>query len=257
MRKILLCLILLLMLLFGGLTVKKLLEYRKSERSFQQLAEAAVSETVSEMNGEKDQKNSAEDTEQSKIEYDEKAPIQADFEKLKSENPECIGWLYCEDTPIHYPVMKAKDNETYLNDNFYGVRDFAGCLFLDCYGSSSFLDERNIVFGHNMSNNSMFGSLDGYSWGGQDYYEKHKVFYLLTPGQNFRLDVLAGTYLSEESHIFSYDDIPGWLDEMKTDSTFSAWKQQSDTDRYVLLATCSGRGHELRYVVVCGMKEIG
>lgn len=247
----------LLMLLFGGMTVRKLLEYRQSSQSFEQLAAVVVSETESASAREPERNPEQDNAEPTEAAYSEFAPISVDFEALLQKNPDCIGWLYSEDTPINYPVMLAKDNEKYLYDNFYGIRDFAGCLFLDCEGSSSFDLEKNFIFGHNMQNDSMFGSLDGYSWGGQNYYEKHRAMYLLTPLHNYRLDVLAGAYLSEDAELFDYGTTPGWLEEMVSNSTFRAWKDRSDTNCYTLLSTCSGRGHELRYVIVCGMKRIG
>ena len=36
------------------------------------------------------------------------APIQVDFDALRAENADVVGWIYCEGTPIDYPVVDRK-----------------------------------------------------------------------------------------------------------------------------------------------------
>lgn len=37
------------------------------------------------------------------------APIEVDFETLWRENEDIVAWSYCEDTPIHYPVVQSSE----------------------------------------------------------------------------------------------------------------------------------------------------
>ena len=34
-------------------------------------------------------------------------PISVDFEKLKKVNKDIVAWIYCEDTPINYPIVNC------------------------------------------------------------------------------------------------------------------------------------------------------
>ena len=43
------------------------------------------------------------------------APIAVDFASLLELNSEVVGWLYCEDTVINYPIVRAADNNKDLH----------------------------------------------------------------------------------------------------------------------------------------------
>lgn len=116
-------------------------------------------------------------------------PLQVDWELLRQTNPDIIGWLYCPDTVINYPVVQTVDNDKYLTRDFNGNISSAGTIFADFNSVVGIRQSHLILYGHNVKDDSMFGSLKSY--GDYEYYEDHPVFYFLTPGESYRIELMA------------------------------------------------------------------
>lgn len=86
-----------------------------------------------------------------------KNPI--DFDGLLSMNKDIIGWLKVEALDISYPMTQGEDNDYYLHNTFQDTPNIAGCIFLDYENKKDFSDRNSIIYGHNMRNGSMFGTL--------------------------------------------------------------------------------------------------
>lgn len=128
-------------------------------------------------------------------------PITVDHAAVNAENADYIGWIYCEDTPIDYPIVQGEDNEYYLTHTFYGNPNDNGALFMDYRGKGDFSDSINVVYGHNLETESMLGSLSGYRK--QEYYDAHPQMYLFTPEGNYTLDVVCAfdTYVTSPAFV--------------------------------------------------------
>lgn len=83
----------------------------------------------------------------------------SDIEKLYDINPDFAGILSIPSLGLTYPVVQGTDNEKYLHYTFEGRKNPAGCLFMDHKNNRSFTDDNTVVYGHNMKDGSMFGSL--------------------------------------------------------------------------------------------------
>lgn len=83
-----------------------------------------------------------------------------DYQKLLSINNETVGWLKVNNTRVDYPVVKANNNDYYLNHNFYKQSNFNGWVYMDYRNNTNNLDQNTIIYGHNLKNGMMFGSLN-------------------------------------------------------------------------------------------------
>lgn len=200
-----------------------------------------------------------DDTQQDAQENMETAPISVDFESLWKENEDIVAWIYCPDTPVNYPVVQADDNEYYLDRLINGERNPSGTIFLDCRNSSDFSDINSVIYGHNMKNNSMFGTLTDYN--DQEYYDKHPVMYLLTPDTDYKVELYVGHVTPENAECYAFpttDEIKARvLINGKNKTTFLSQASLKTGDRLLTLSTCTYEYDEARYILIGLLRELG
>ena len=94
-----------------------------------------------------------------------------------------------EETQIDYPVLYSGDNTEYLRKDLYGNEHTAGSIFLEGLNQPDFSDYYSIIYGHNMRDGSMFGSLDKYKE--QSFWSDNQYFTLYTENMVYRYQVFA------------------------------------------------------------------
>jgi sortase B len=185
--------------------------------------------------------------------------LDVDFDYLKTQNEDIKAWLYCPDTPINYPVAQSDDNEFYLHRLTDKTYNSAGTLFIDYRNTPDFSDLVTIIYGHNMKNNTMFGSLDLYK--DSSYYEQHPLIYLATPYNEYTVELISGyvtdadsdTYIIPTTISERNDYINDTIKRSYFDSSITA-KDIDANDKIVILSTCSYEYENARFVVVGMLK---
>jgi len=104
--------------------------------------------------------------------------LDLDLSALQAVNSDVIGWISIPDTPISYPLLQGTDNNYYLNHAWDRVYNPGGSIFLEYKNRPDLNNFNTIIFGHRMSDSSMFNSLRHYS--GQEYLESHPRVYIAT-----------------------------------------------------------------------------
>ena len=94
-----------------------------------------------------------------KNEDENKKEYKIDFNKLKDQNNETIAWLKINNTNVEYPVVKGTNNSFYLNHSFDKSKNSAGWIFADYKNKFDNTDKNIVIYGHNMRDGSMFGSM--------------------------------------------------------------------------------------------------
>ena len=217
-------------------------EYKKGTDEYNQIEEMAVTE------------RDADSAEVAGPNAQLKPPIEVDFDKLKSVNEDVVGWIYVDALPdISYPIVKGKDNQTYLHQTYEKNYNFAGTIFVDYENSGDFSDCNTLVYGHNMKNGSMFGHLKKFREDDR-LYKQDKYFWILTPERNYRYEIITAYTTGVNSDTYTLFKGPGeefeeYLETIKGYSEI----QTDDTDltikdRIVTLSTCTGN-ESTRFVV--------
>ena len=180
------------------------------------------------------------------------APIRVDFDALLRENSDVVGWIYCENTPINYPVVRSGDNDQYLRRDLYGKYLISGTLFVDYRCLTVGTGQNFIVYGHNMNNGTMFGTLVNYKE--QDYYTAHPVLWYLTPDGDYKIELFAGMVTASDSEVYTpefgkKENYAAFLQNVRAESTFTSDVSVTEEDSIVTLSTCSYEFGNARYVV--------
>ena len=197
--------------------------------------------------------SSGETTDQEKAaEWAELLKEAAGYAALKNDitkNPDCEGWIRIPDTRIDYPVVdRESDPEYYLHRAFDGSKSFGGTPFL---GEASGVDTKClIIYGHNMKNLSMFGSLKKYKT--EDFYKDHQFFTIYTSECAYRYQIFAYYDVPETDEVYTVGFAPDetfqkFIDKMKQKSYDDTGVNVTKDDHIMTLSTCSTTGK--RFVV--------
>ena len=85
--------------------------------------------------------------------------LEIDYEGYAAINENFAAILYFPLFDLRYPVALSQNNADYLTRNFDGSWNSSGCIFMDYQNQKNFRDRNTWLYGHNMADGSMFGSL--------------------------------------------------------------------------------------------------
>lgn len=169
--------------------------------------------------------------------------IRVDFESLRERNQDVVGWIFFENEDISYPILYSEDSSKYLYRTLDGKSASAGSIFLDGGNTPDFEDSRNVIYGHNMKNLSMFGNLKYYIQE-KDYYEDHQYFQILTEGTVHRYRIFSCFDVPEtETEICRVDfetekDFSDFIGVLRKRSVRNTEIEVDCDDKVVTLLTC-------------------
>ena len=166
-----------------------------------------------------------------------------------------IGWICIPETEINYPVMYSGDNEFYLHRAVDGGYLRVGSIFLDFHCNADFTGKINILYGHNMSDGSMFADVTKFI--DSNYFDSHDYGWLTTENAVYKIEFFSMS--QPENYDDFYDvnsDVNLWLDSLRERSFI--WRNIgiSKEDRFISLSTCTGSEGSSRTVLTGRIMEV-
>lgn len=179
------------------------------------------------------------------------------------QNADTVGWIYIPDTKVDYPVVQSDDNAYYLDTGFDLEPNRAGAIFMDyrnVFGSDISAQSDNIViYGHNMANNTMFGSLRKYR---QDYsyYKTHQYIELSSNYDDFTY-VIFGLVITSGSASadWRYWDMEEFASKQEFNDYVKTVRQKNLVDidmdvqygdQLLTLSTCYSDADDSRFLII-------
>lgn len=182
--------------------------------------------------------------------------LDIDIEALKEMNGDFRGWMYFPALDISYPVVQGEDNDYYLKHSFEGEKVNAGCIFMDYGASADWSDRNTFIFGHNMRDGSMFGTLKKLMED-TSICEENPYFYIYTEDYVYTYEIFSYYETKSTSDRYmtftsdaSYDAYVEWAVE---NSKYVSIVDLSERKNIVSLSTCYGSAGTNRRILVHGV----
>lgn len=182
-----------------------------------------------------------------KKEINNKYTFKNTLSDLLKINKDTVGFLKVNNTNINYPVVQYNDNSYYLNHDFYKKKKVMGWVFLDYRNSHDSFDSNNIIYGHNMPNKTMFGSLSKVmtsSW------RKNKnnliiTYDTLTNNHKFKIFAIYKVdYTTDylKTKFASKEEFDKFVNMIRGRSNFKSNEKVEYGDKILTLSTCADKG---------------
>lgn len=226
----------------AGKLIQIYLEYQKGEDTYEELMDYV----------EEPQEDEKEPDTEPEPEIQASLYLQVDFEGLKAENPDVVAWIQIPGLDISYPVVQGTDNSYYLYHMFNGESNINGSIFVDYHNQADFSDQNTIVYGHNMKNGSMFGTLSRYQ--DKDLYQQYPYFYIYIPGYVLEYQIIScySGKIGSVGYTYGFpetEDFQSFLDKILSYAGYSTGTGVTTEDKVVTLSTCVNTSRNYRYLI--------
>ena len=171
-----------------------------------------------------------------------------DFDEIRKPNEHIYAWMEIQDTDIRYPVVQHPTDDTYyLNHTVEGKNRLPGSIYTEKWNSQDFSDFLTVVYGHNMKNGTMFGSLRKFRT--KSYMQEHRTISFYTPEGEYHYKIFAAVTYSNAYLPSAFDysteaGRQGFIDSIVNVRDLSSYVDQdisvTPEDRLVVLSTCVG-----------------
>ena len=189
-----------------------------------------------------------------------------DFTALKEQNKDVCGWIKFEsdDIAVDYPVLRTGDEKA---EDYYLRRDIeekystGGVIYIQKVNKPDFTDPCTLIYGHNMRNLTMFGTLKYLR--DKEIFDRNEFFYVYTPGHILKY-AIKSAFVYDDRHVY-------YAFDFDTASGFAAFAEEANNpkalvknvrdsvvikpdSKLAVLSTCTNIDDE-RYLVVAVQVE--
>ena len=181
-----------------------------------------------------------------------------DFTTLKGKNDDIVGFLKVNGTNIENIVVKGNDNSYYLKHNFNKEYNTAGWIFADYHNKIDGTDRNIIIYGHNMRNNTMFGTLHNVLNDKWKDVEENRYITFITKQESYIYEVFSVYQIEAEDYYITTDfknneEFLKFANTLKLRSKYNFDVDIKENDSILTLSTCANNN---KYRIVLHAKKI-
>ncbi|MBF0779386.1 class B sortase, partial [Streptococcus cuniculi] len=157
-----------------------------------------------------------------------------------------------------------RDDSYYLSHDVDGAETYYGAIFTELVNTKTFEDPITIIYGHAMTDGTMFGSLQDFS--DPSFFHEHKTISVETVDTQYEYEIMAA-HLYTDDHLFSTFELGNQagvhhylatLQEraLASGGAYRSLPVEKDKDRFLILSTCDAVNNDQRYVVTARLKDV-
>ncbi len=185
------------------------------------------------------------------------------FDPLIQQNPDVKAWISISNTNVDNPVYQTTDNDYYLDHNMLKEKSRYGALFFDFNNRIELTgNSKNLtVYGHNMKDRSMFGSLSSYR--SLSFYKKNPIIKLKTLYNQADYIIFAAMITNaspddDNGYVYNFtrcefessEAFMSWIAEAKERSLIDSGIPITAEDEILTLSTCCYDFDDARFVIM-------
>ena len=172
-----------------------------------------------------------------------------EYEKLKAQNGDTVGWIYIDGTKVDNVLMQNKEEKDfYIDKDFNKKYYYPGTLYISDISDLTQPTDVVIMYGHNMKDRSMFGSLREFE--DPEFLKKYdKIIvddlegrkeYEITHVMRIRVNVEGGDDFPyyEYSNFKDEADYNSFIGQCNEHALYDSGKTTEYGDDFVMLTTC-------------------
>jgi len=182
-----------------------------------------------------------------------------DFVELRETNEDIYAWITVPGTLVDYPVLQSEEDNYYLERNLDHSTGYPGCIYTNKCNTKSFDDLHTVLYGHNMKNDSMFGSLHAYA--DKNFFDENRTILIYTEEKRCTYEIYGAVKFTDGyiPAVYGTDSDSGneqFLQDLKANAeayssvSHLADREISPEDKLLTLSTCVYGETTKRYIVV-------
>lgn len=194
---------------------------------------------------------------------DEHAVDNTKIQYMLEENSDFKGWITIPGTKVDNPIYQTTNNDYYLNHNQLKQSSVYGALYFDYRNkiTEEKQDQNLIIYGHEMKNGSMFGSLKKLK--SLDFYKQYPTLEFTTLYEKhtykiYSIFILNALKEDDDGYIYNVyresfgneEDFDYWVKEAFDRSIINTGVDVEYKDDILTLITCSEDFPDARLVVM-------
>ena len=188
--------------------------------------------------------------------------LDIDFDSLKEQCEDVIGWIEIPGTKVNYVVVQGGDNDYYLHHDINGNNSSNGTIFIDWRVDLNLGDDSSSIqyspigfYGHHMRSGKMFKTVCNYKQ--QSYLDNHPFAVYYSPEGVYKLDFFADQYVPGDSdeglftnQLYDESQFNSFISNIVSNSKISNPDVNVNYgDKIGYLVTCTYEQDNLRYAL--------